>query len=127
MAGRKTTEWIGKTPDSAVPPRVRLRIFEAYGGRCAMSGRRIGLGVEWHLDHKTPLADGGEHRETNLQPVIAEEHRKKTSAEATARAKARRLRKKDAGIKTSKRRLPGSRGSEWKQKIGGKWVRREEG
>ena len=40
--GRTVPEWIGKTPDTPAPPRVRLRIFETFGGRCAICGRKIG-------------------------------------------------------------------------------------
>lgn len=28
MIGRSVEEWIGATPDTAIPPRVRLRVFE---------------------------------------------------------------------------------------------------
>ena len=31
---RTTPEWIGKTDDTPVPPHVRLRIFERFGGIC---------------------------------------------------------------------------------------------
>lgn len=31
---RDVEEWIGKTPDSAIPKRVRLRVFERLGGQC---------------------------------------------------------------------------------------------
>ncbi|MEI3853595.1 MULTISPECIES: hypothetical protein [unclassified Ensifer] len=46
------TEWIGKTDDEKVPPRVRLRLFEQYGGVCQLSGRKIMAGEAWDLDHK---------------------------------------------------------------------------
>jgi 5-methylcytosine-specific restriction protein A len=34
MTPRALPEWIGKTADSAVPARVRVRIFDRYEGRC---------------------------------------------------------------------------------------------
>ena len=36
---RSVDLWVGKTDDAKVPARVRLRVFEAYGGRCWISGR----------------------------------------------------------------------------------------
>lgn len=42
---REVPLWVGKTPDSQVPARVRLRVFEAHGGRCWISGRKIMPGV----------------------------------------------------------------------------------
>ena len=38
---RAVPEWIGKTPDTKVPPRVRLRVFEKHDGTCHISGRKI--------------------------------------------------------------------------------------
>ena len=41
MTGRAVPEWIGATPDTKVPERVRLRVFNAYGGVCYLSKRKI--------------------------------------------------------------------------------------
>ncbi|MEM9762118.1 MAG: HNH endonuclease, partial [Pseudomonadota bacterium] len=68
--GRSVPEWVGKTPDHRVPPSVRLRIFEAHDGICHISGRKIEAGDAWDLEHRTALADGGEHREGNLAPAL---------------------------------------------------------
>ena len=38
---RSVPKWIGKTDDAMPPPRVRLRIFEAYNGVFGLSGRKI--------------------------------------------------------------------------------------
>ena len=46
MIGRAVEEWIGKTPDSKVPDRVKLRIWERECGRCHLSGRKILAGEE---------------------------------------------------------------------------------
>jgi len=124
MTGRKVPEWIGKTPDSKVPPRVRLRVFEAHSGICALSGRKITAGDKWDLDHKQALANGGEHRESNLQPAIREEHRKKTAEDVRMKAKDRRIRSKHLGIHKSKSTLDGSKGSKWKRKVDGTVVPR---
>lgn len=123
--GRSTPEWIAKTPDDAIPARVRLRVFDRFGGICQVTGRRIAAGDEWDCDHKDALADGGEHRESNLRPVLRQAHRQKTAAENTARAKERRVRRKHFGIKPKpKAVIAGSKLSGWHKPINGPAVRR---
>jgi len=95
---RSVDEWIGKTDDSAIPPRVRLRVFERSNGVCALSGRKIMPGDKWEVDHIKPLWAGGEHRENNLQPALKEAHKEKSAADQSAQAKADRVRKKHLGI-----------------------------
>lgn len=124
MTGRTVPEWIGSTPDAKVPDRVRLRVFRDHCGRCAISGRKIGPSDAWDLDHEIPLALGGEHRESNLQPVLREAHRTKTAGDVAAKAKADRRAAKHLGLRQSKRPLPGSRQSGWKRKMDGTWERR---
>lgn len=51
---RSVPEWVGKTDDTKVPPRVRLRCFEREGGICHLSGIKIRAGDSWELDHKIP-------------------------------------------------------------------------
>lgn len=41
MTGRSVDEWHGANPDAHVPARVRLRVFERYGGKCWLTGRKI--------------------------------------------------------------------------------------
>lgn len=126
MTGRSVAEWVGATPDAAIPPRVRLRVFEANGGTCALTGRKIRPGDEWDCDHIRALANGGEHRETNLQPVLRAAHREKTKADVALKAKADRVRKKHLGIKTAKAKLPGSKGTGWRRPIHGPAYRVDE-
>ena len=126
MTGRLTPEWIGATPDAKIPPRVRLRVFEAHGGVCALTGRKIQPGDEWDVDHARALTNGGEHREANLQPVLRAAHRKKTAEDVKVKAKAARVRKKHLGIHKPKATLPGSKSSKWKRTIDGRTVRRGE-
>ena len=98
LTGRTVPEWIGKTADSKPPKSVLDRLFLRQGGKCAISGRKIRPGDSTHADHIKALKDGGENREGNLQLVLADAHRVKTSAENTARAKEKRLRLKHAGL-----------------------------
>lgn len=123
MIGRSVKEWIGKTPDSAIPPRVKLRVFEAHGGICYLSGRKIRPGDEWDCDHIQALCNGGENRESNLAPALRTAHREKTAGDVKQRAKDDRVRKKHLGIYKPKSRLPGSKGSGWRKKMDGTVVR----
>lgn len=95
---RSVPEWIGKTDDAKIPPRVKLRIFEREGGICHLTGVKIQPGDEWDADHKIPLILGGEHRESNLFPALREAHRKKTAMEMSVKSKIARVRKKHLGI-----------------------------
>lgn len=90
--------WAGKTDDAKVPPRVRLRVFEAHGGRCWISGRKIGPGDKWELDHKVALINGGRHAEDNLAPALADKHREKTDEDVAIKSKTARIRAKHMGV-----------------------------
>ena len=94
---RTTPEWRGKSDDARIPPRVRLRVFERHEGKCALSGRKILPGDAWDLDHITALINGGEHVESNLQPVLRDEHRRKTAKDVAEKAKVARTRAKHIG------------------------------
>jgi len=95
--GRSIAEWIGKTPDSKIPGEVQTRIFLRAGGICHISKRKIMVGDAWQLEHVKPLSMGGEHRESNLAPALADPHREKSAKEATDRAKADRIARKHLG------------------------------
>lgn len=98
MSARSVPEWIGKNPDSMPPPRVRLRIFQAHGGRCHITGQQIRSGDEWDLDHVVELIMGGENRESNLRPALRRAHREKTKEAMGRRAKADAVAKRALGI-----------------------------
>jgi 5-methylcytosine-specific restriction endonuclease McrA len=122
---RSVPEWIGKTADSAIPPRVRARVFERAGGICHISGRKIMPGEPWDCDHIVALINGGENRESNLAPALRDRHREKTAADAREKADVARTRKKHLGIKSrTSRPLAGSKASGWRHKMSGEWVRR---
>ena len=94
---RSVEEWVGATPDAAIPARVKLSIFERCGGRCGLTGKKLGVG-EFDYDHITRLRDGGEHRETNLHVVSRPAHREKTAEENSDGAHWDRVRQKHLGI-----------------------------
>jgi 5-methylcytosine-specific restriction protein A len=102
---REVAEWVGSSDDAKVPPRVRLRVFEAHGGKCWLSGRKIMPGDAWDLDHKLALCNGGEHRESNLAPALKAPHVAKTKIDRQLKAKADRIRKRHLGIVKAKGQL----------------------
>ena len=102
---RSVPEWRGKTDDSPVPLRVRLRIFERHGGICFISGRQIRAGECWNLDHIVALINGGEHRELNLAPVLVEPHKVKTKQDIKEKAVVAKKRKSFLGIRAKKRKM----------------------
>jgi 5-methylcytosine-specific restriction protein A len=107
---RSVKEWIGASDDSVPPRTVRARVFRRYEGKCHLTGRKIGVGEEWDLEHVRPLAMArpGEtlNREFNLAPAAKVAHRQKTAREATDRAKADRMHAKHHGyFPKSKSRL----------------------
>src|SRR5450631_419283 len=57
---RSVEEWFGKTDDSQIPARVKLRVFERYSGVCYLTGRKIRPGDSWDMEHKKALCNGGE-------------------------------------------------------------------
>lgn len=122
-SGRSVPEWIGNTPDTKVPDRVRLRVFEKYGGKCYLTGIKITARDPWEIEHVIPLSLGGENRESNLAPALKEPHKKKTAEDVRLKSKSYRIRKRNAGIK-KKSRFPGSKDSPFKIKLDGTVVKR---
>lgn len=122
---RTVPEWIGKTPDTPVPPRVRRRVYDAHDGVCYLTSRKILAADKWDIDHKIALINGGQNRESNLAPVLREPHRAKTSRDVAEKAKVERTRQKHLGLKSkSSRPMPGSKASPWKMKMNGTVERR---
>lgn len=122
---RTVEEWKGKTDDSMPPPHVRLRIFEREGGRCHISGRKIGPADKWDLDHKIAICNGGENVESNLFPALRDKHREKTKADRAEKANVDRKRSKHLGIKPPSRfRRPEGMKYNWSR--GGRLERIEE-
>jgi 5-methylcytosine-specific restriction endonuclease McrA len=66
FTGRSVEEWKGKTPDTPVPDRVRVRVFDREEGRCHCCRRLIRTGEHWTLEHRKAMINGGENRENNL-------------------------------------------------------------
>jgi 5-methylcytosine-specific restriction protein A len=102
-ASRSVPEWIGATPDTPVPPRVRARVFQKYQGRCHRSGVLIRAGDAWDADHIKALINGGENRESNLAPILrGKAHKEKTAEDLKIKSKTARMRLKHLGLHKSK-------------------------
>lgn len=122
---RSLPEWIGKTDDSAVPPHVRLRVFQRFGGICQECTVKI-VGKRWICDHRKALINGGENRESNLGPIHeACDRNIKTPRDVAEKSAVYRTQMSHYGLKKPKGRpMPGSRASGIKMKVGGGWERR---
>lgn len=97
---RAVPEWIGKTDNTAIPQRVRDRIYDAAGGCCQGCTRQIFKGERWQIDHRVALvnADGG-NRENNLQLLCDWCHKHKTARDVAEKSRTYRKRLKDRGVK----------------------------
>lgn len=96
---RTLPEWIGKTDDASIPPRVRLRVLDRDGGKCHLCKLVIKTGETWDADHVTALINGGENRETNLAPAHKHCHVIKTAADAAEKSRVSKQRKAHVGIR----------------------------
>lgn len=104
---RTVPEWVGKKVGSAIPPRVRVRIWEREKGRCHLSGRQIRTGEPWDLDHRVALINGGTHSESNLFPALRDKHREKTAQDVREKAIVYRKKAKHLGVTVEKRKMQG--------------------
>ncbi len=107
MMARATQEWIGKSHDAPVPPRVRVRVFEAQHGRCHRCSRKIGAGEKWTCEHLIALINGGENRERNLDLTCDWCLPAKNAEDVAEKSRAYKRRKKHIGVKGRRRTIPG--------------------
>ena len=120
---RSVQEWIGKSDDEAVPPRVRIRVFERYKGKCAKCDQRIL--VNWTCDHIHALINGGENRENNLQPLCRRCEPAKTADDVAEKSKVYRKKLSHLGLKKPKGRpMAGTKRSGLRKRMDGTVERR---
>ncbi len=106
---RSVPEWIGKTDDQPVPPRVRLRVLERFGKRCGGCGLSL-IAKRWTCDHATALINGGENRESNLQPLGDDCcNKKKNRADVATKSKSYGSRSRHLGARRAKHPIQGWR------------------
>lgn len=122
---RSVEIWRGKTDDTPVPPRVRLRVFEKHGGRCTICTRKIQPVESWTCEHVKALINGGENAEPNLGVTCKNCLPAKNAADVAEKARVYKVRSKHLGLKPkAKHKIPGSKGTRWKKKISGEVVPR---
>ena len=100
---RHVKPWVGASDASMPPPRVRLRIFLAFGGKCQLTGREITPQDRWALDHRVALCNGGKNDEANLWPVLEEAHKAKTREDVAEKVAVAGRAKSHLGIKAAGR------------------------
>jgi 5-methylcytosine-specific restriction enzyme A len=120
---RSVPEWIGKTDDSPVPPRVCLRVFDRANGRCVICTHSI-LAGNGRIDHVKAICNGGENRESNLQLVCRWCHDPKTRQDVAEKADVYATRMAHLGFRRTTRRLPHGKDAPTKKKITGEVVPR---
>jgi len=128
VTGRPVKEWIGKTPETPVPPRVKARIVMSQDGICACGCEvKLGMAAEpIEFDHTQALINGGENRESNLRALRQGCHKVKTRKDVAQKSTEARRRNKHLGFeKKSTNPLPGGRNSKVKIKVGGQVVARD--
>jgi 5-methylcytosine-specific restriction protein A len=118
---RAVPEWIGKSDDTPVPARVKLRVLDLGDARCINCLRTITPGMAWECDHIIAIANGGMNRESNLQPLCLICHLHKTGEDVAAKSRTARIRIKHYGLKKPKGRpMPGTRASGIRKRMSGK-------
>jgi 5-methylcytosine-specific restriction endonuclease McrA len=91
------------TPRKSMHKSRRARVLEAQDGVCAYPGCLVAEGLE--IDHRIALELGGKEDWSNLWGLCAPHHAQKTKLDAKLIAKARRIRKKDAGEGRVKKKI----------------------
>lgn len=122
---RANNEWIGKHDDEAIPPRVQLRVFQKHDGICPKCTRKLEP-CKWACDHIEALINGGQHRESNLQPLCTSPcHSQKTREDVAIKSRNYKRAASHAGIETRKSRpMPGTKASGVKKRMDGTVERR---
>jgi 5-methylcytosine-specific restriction protein A len=122
---RALPEWIGANDDSPVPARVRLRVFLAADGHCAICKRKISPSTDkWTCDHIKALINGGGNRETNLQVLCEWCDKPKTVFDLKEKAATYRRRKRHYGIKRKRPSFATNRDGPFRKRVDGTVERR---
>jgi 5-methylcytosine-specific restriction protein A len=123
---RSVDEWIGRTPDSVPPDKVKLRVLKRFEYKCAACGTPIRSGIPWTCDHTVAIINGGENRERNLRPICNKVCLKpKDRADVAEKSRTYRKQAATFGLKRRKGRpMAGSRASGLKKRMDGTVVKR---
>lgn len=110
-----------------ISKKERAEIFNARNGKCHICGQKIHPQEKWDIEHIIPLALGGADSGDNLDLAHQSCHRDKTKADVGRLAKAKRQAAYHNHTKLSKKPLPCGKSSNWKRKLDGSLVLRDEG
>lgn len=106
-------EPVDATPRKQFSPARRMRVLGNQGWWCANCGVRLADGrtriilLSFEIDHRLPLELGGSNDDANLEALCVPCHHLKTAADVARIAKARRIRRKEAGETRPKRPITG--------------------
>lgn len=95
---RALPEWIGRTDDSAVPPRVKLRVWDREDGKCHLCRRDIPSDDAWIIEHRQAIILGGANAEKNLCLTCSWCKPIKDAEDVAAKAKTAAVRSRHLGI-----------------------------
>jgi len=110
---------------ASISAKKRVALFQSRGGLCHICGGKINVGEAWELEHRIPLAMGGEDIEANWELAHIKCHRAKTSDDVGQIAKAKRREARHLGGHVSRTPLPFGKRSPLKRKMDGTVVLRE--
>lgn len=100
---RDVSEWIGADDNTPIPPRVKVRLFQKFGGFCQICTLSIRGKLLAEYDHAVALINGGANRENNIQLVCSECHKGKTRQDVAEKSRMARKRMKAIGIRKPSR------------------------
>jgi 5-methylcytosine-specific restriction protein A len=113
---RDVPEWIGKDDNTAIPPRVKLRVKDKANGLCEICKVEA---VRGEVDHITPVIfstpDEPLNRERNLQWLCVNHHKAKTKSDVALKSLVAKRQIRTAGIE----RVPAFRAL--REKLNLKW------
>jgi hypothetical protein len=120
MTGRK---WELPEDRNRLTKKQIVALFMEQDGKCCLCSQELKtkghLPIDFIDEHINPLWRGGSNELQNrglaCKPCAGE----KTSTEATARAKGKRVTERFIGVKKPKNPMPGSRNSRWKRRMDG--------
>lgn len=96
---RAVPAWVGKTDDTAIPPRVRLRVWDREQGKCHRCRRDIPAADAWIIEHRLAIILGGPNAEQNLCLTCSWCKPVKDAEDVAAKAASAKVRQKHLGIR----------------------------
>src|SRR5262245_39442111 len=97
---RSVSEWFGKTDDTPVPTRVKLRILRRQNDTCAGDGCAVVFSARNSagFDHRPALCNGGENRESKIFVLCVPCHDKLFPGDMAEKSKVNDTKAKHLGL-----------------------------